>query len=199
VILQALAAAEKVAGSKVNKKGYKVIPGMGAIQGDGIGYEDIQTILAKVMEAGYSVQNVAFGMGGGLLQKVNRDTMSFATKLMYIKYQDGTERNVMKKPKTDGAKSSLPGELKVLRVNGVPTVFPNKGGAHVPDNVLKVYWKNGPVEGLVWEDFDALRKRVAQEWNALPKMYDPVSAELNQVIADWISDYNANYEARSKI
>jgi nicotinic acid phosphoribosyltransferase len=55
-------------------------------QGDGIGYEGVQRILQAVLAANYSAQNVAFGMGGGLLQKVNRDTMSFATKLMYIRY-----------------------------------------------------------------------------------------------------------------
>lgn len=37
-----------------------------------------------------AVQCVAFGMGGGLLQRVNRDTLSLATKLSHIVYQDGT-------------------------------------------------------------------------------------------------------------
>ena len=36
------------------------------------------------------MQAVAFGMGGGLLQKVNRDTCSLATKLAHIVYADGT-------------------------------------------------------------------------------------------------------------
>lgn len=31
------------------------------------------------------LQTVAFGMGSGLLHKLNRDTMSFATKLNHIK------------------------------------------------------------------------------------------------------------------
>lgn len=35
-------------------------------------------------------QSVAFGMGGGLLQRVNRDTLSLATKLSHIVYADGT-------------------------------------------------------------------------------------------------------------
>jgi nicotinic acid phosphoribosyltransferase len=47
---------------------------------------------------------VAFGMGGGLLQKVNRDTMQFATKLSHIVYVDGSVREVAKMPKTDPAK-----------------------------------------------------------------------------------------------
>lgn len=52
---------------------------------------------------GFSAQNVAFGMGGGLLQRVNRDTMSFATKLSYIEYADGSFRDVMKVRKTTAA------------------------------------------------------------------------------------------------
>ena len=36
--------------------------------------------------------------------QVNRDTMSFATKLSHIVYEDGTARDVMKTPKTDTGK-----------------------------------------------------------------------------------------------
>jgi nicotinic acid phosphoribosyltransferase len=73
----------------------------------------------------YSPYNVTFGMGGGLLQKVNRDSMRFATKLnsLYLvkKSLDNNsyeiiERNVMKDPKTDPGKRSLPGELAVAVV-----------------------------------------------------------------------------------
>jgi nicotinic acid phosphoribosyltransferase len=77
------------------------------IQGDGINYRTVETILARTTAAGFSAQNVAFGMGGGLLQvpyiknsklitvqKVNRDTMSFATKLCHIYYADGVARYI---------------------------------------------------------------------------------------------------------
>ena len=50
--------------------------------------------------------------------------MSFATKLSHIVYADGTSHDIMKFPKTDKGKVSLPGVLSVKRVNGVPTVFP---------------------------------------------------------------------------
>lgn len=45
------------------------------------------------------------------LLQVNRDTMSFATKLCHIVYEDGRARDVMKHPKTDSSKFSLPGGL----------------------------------------------------------------------------------------
>ena len=41
--------------------------------------------------------------------QVNRDTMSFATKLSHMVYADGSARDIMKHPKTDSTKFSLPG------------------------------------------------------------------------------------------
>jgi nicotinic acid phosphoribosyltransferase len=123
-ILSALEAGEKNFPTKKNAKGFKVIEGLAAIQGDGINYNTVRGILNATKEAGFSAQNVAFGMGGGLLQKVNRDTMSFATKLSYIVYMDGTAREVMKRPKTESGKISLPGILKVRRDGGKLIVEP---------------------------------------------------------------------------
>jgi nicotinic acid phosphoribosyltransferase len=92
------------------------------------------------LKEGYSAQNVAYGMGGGLLQKVNRDTMSFATKLCHIQYADGRAVDVMKKPKDDLSKVSLPGILQVRKVNGIPTIFPAEEGGSLnsTENLLKV-------------------------------------------------------------
>lgn len=93
------------------------------------------------------VQSVAFGMGGGLLQRVNRDTMSFATKLSHIVYADGTPADIMKMPKSDMSKYSLPGIMAVKRVEGVPTAFPADGGHVRPEeNLLQVLWNKGPVK-----------------------------------------------------
>lgn len=67
-VLMGLAAAEKIFGVTINKKGYKVLQHASIIQGDGVTVDNIETVIKKVMAAGYSAQNVAFGMGGGLLQ-----------------------------------------------------------------------------------------------------------------------------------
>lgn len=97
-----------------------MLKGVGIIQGDGINISILEDIVNAVSEAGFSSQCVAYGMGGGLLQKVNRDTMQFATKLCHITYVDGTVRNVMKNPKNAMSKRSLPGELAVIQTeNGV--------------------------------------------------------------------------------
>ncbi|GAB4816246.1 hypothetical protein N2152v2_003292 [Parachlorella kessleri] len=179
-VLAALIAADRTFGSDINSKGFKVPRGVGVIQGDGINYHTIQKMLEAVMEAGYSAQAstsaVAFGMGGGLLQRLNRDTLNFATKLSHLTYKDGSAVDVLKAPKTDPGKGSLPGVLAVKRVAGVPTVFAAEEVAP-EDNLLEVVYDKGPVQ-VEWEDFDTLRQRVQREWEALPPTADVVSPGL---------------------
>ena len=170
-----------------NKKGFKVVNNVAAIQGDGINHEVLKKILDAVLAEGYSAQCVAFGMGAGLLQKVNRDTMSFATKLSYIEDASGEVREVMKKPKTDKTKFSLPGITKVVRdAKGVLTILPRGVDEEVKDNELKVVYDMGPVE-QVWETFDEIKARVAKQWPAVPKVNDPISKEMYTKIENWIA------------
>lgn len=177
--MQALHAADKVFGSDTNSKGYKVIKGCGVIQGDGISIKTVGAICDAVLEAGFSAENVAFGMGGGLLQKVNRDTMGFATKLCHIRYADrSVAQDVMKCPKTDKSKFSLPGVLGVKRVDGIPTVFPAECVAPEAD-LLEVIYDCGPVD-VTWPTFDELRQKVAEEWTTVPPAYDPLSAAVRK-------------------
>lgn len=55
-------------------------------------------------------------MGGGLLQKINRDTQRFAFKSSAQK-RDGVWYDVFKDP-IDGSKSSKKGILKLIKVDG---------------------------------------------------------------------------------
>ncbi|KAF9180001.1 hypothetical protein BGZ51_006356 [Haplosporangium sp. Z 767] len=210
-VMMGLRAAEKVFGYDVNQKGYKVIRGCGVIQGDGVSYKSLVQILDAVLAAGYSAQNCAFGMGGGLLQKLNRDTMSFATKLCHIVYADGTKRDVMKFPKTDSDKISLPGILDVVRnEQGIPVVYPRaEDGIPRKGNLLQVVYDHGKVplsatsaksplfagagsdasNGLstagslhAWPKFSDIKHRVQAEWESLPKVFDPISKELREKI-----------------
>lgn len=86
-------------------------------------------------------------MGGGLLQRLNRDTLSFATKLSHIIYAGGEPMEVMKAPRGDTGKWSHPGKLAIKRVDGVPTAFPADSGEVKPEeNLLKVVYDCGPVK-----------------------------------------------------
>lgn len=184
-VLMALEAAEKVFGCTTNTRGFKVIKGCGVIQGDGINIQSMEKITLAVEQAGFAADNVTYGMGGGLLQKVNRDTMSFATKLNHIVYADGTAADIMKQPLTDTSKFSLPGVLAVKRVNGVPTVFPaDSGEVSAEDNLLKVVYDKGPIAGFKWDDFDTVKSRLLSEWEVAPLKADNLSPSLQAKIVE---------------
>lgn len=105
-------------GYTVNTKGYKVLPDcVRVIQGDGVCAASIEAILEEMKKRGLSADNVAFGMGGELLQKVNRDTQKFAMKASAICI-NGKWRDVYKDPITDQGKRSKKGRLALTRING---------------------------------------------------------------------------------
>jgi nicotinic acid phosphoribosyltransferase len=182
-VLMGLDACAKVFGTVKNKKGYLVIQGASVIQGDGINVHTIVDILKAATDKGYSAECMGFGMGGGLLQKVDRDTMSFATKLCYIQYADGKERDVMKMPLTDLTKFSLPGILKVNRnKEGIPMVYVGtEKDVGAEDNMLKLVYDLKPV-GYKFECFDDLKKRVETEWKSLPLKYNVIGDCLQKKI-----------------
>jgi nicotinamide phosphoribosyltransferase len=102
-------------GFTANKKGFKVLhPSIRLIQGDGIDYDMINLILREMNNKGWSTDNIAFGMGGALLQKVNRDTFKYAMKTNAM--HDGVKWNdVYKDPITDSGKTSKKGILAVVK------------------------------------------------------------------------------------
>lgn len=103
-------------GYTVNSKGFKILhPSVGVIQGDGIDKpETVAQLLNFIELRGWSAQNVAFGMGGGLLQKFDRDTYSFVMKMSAIRVND-TWKRVCKNPKDAAWKKSKSGILEACR------------------------------------------------------------------------------------
>jgi len=61
--------------------------------------------------------NIGFGMGGGLLQKVNRDLFKFAMKCSAIELETGEERDVFKSPIDQPDKSSKKGILDTVKLS----------------------------------------------------------------------------------
>ena len=101
-------------GGIVNKRGYKVLhEKLGVIQGDGMNLDSIIRLCGRVLEEGFSLDNIAFGMGGGLLQAHKRDDFSFAMKCNAIDTGNGWQ-DVQKKPATDPAKASKAGRQLVV-------------------------------------------------------------------------------------
>lgn len=114
VIPRLLGMIERTFGYTINSRGYKVINNVGILQGDGVDYDSIGSILSKITSLGYSTSNIVFGSGGALLQKVNRDTYKFAMKASAI-LQDGEWRPIYKDPVTDPGKKSKSGRVTLLR------------------------------------------------------------------------------------
>lgn len=102
-------------GVTINSKGYKVLdPHIRVLWGDGLDPHSIEKILNLAMFKGFSVENLVFGMGGGLLQKgIDRDTQRFAFKASAQK-RDGKWHYVYKEPLGSG-KISKKGRLRLER------------------------------------------------------------------------------------
>ncbi|GAA5513597.1 hypothetical protein Dcar01_02338 [Deinococcus carri] len=104
-------------GTTTNSKGFKVLNNVRVIQGDGIDEGTIRQILQNLTIDGFSAENVAFGMGGALLQKVDRDTQKFAYKAS-AGVIDGEYRGIYKDPVTDPGKRSKDGVLDLVLEDG---------------------------------------------------------------------------------
>lgn len=143
-------------GGRINDKGYRVLSDcIRVIQGDGVDIHSIGVILESIKQAGFSSENVAFGMGGGLLQKVDRDTLSFAMKASAVRV-NGEWRDVYKQPVTDMGKASKRGRLAVVRTDaGIETVRADKLAGR--ENLLRPVFRNGEI--LVDDDFELIRQR----------------------------------------
>ena len=108
---------DKKFGSTVNSKGFRVLNNVRLIQGDGINENTVRTILGSFQAYGYSADNIAFGMGGALLQQVDRDTQKFAMKCSSALI-NGTWVDVQKDPITDPGKKSKAGRVQLWTNSG---------------------------------------------------------------------------------
>jgi nicotinamide phosphoribosyltransferase len=104
-------------GYTVNSKGFKVLNNVRLIQGDGINELTVRSILGAFMAMGWSADNIAFGMGGALLQAVDRDTQKFAMKASSAEI-NGEWIDVVKDPITDPGKKSKAGRVTLWKSGG---------------------------------------------------------------------------------
>ena len=137
-------------GYTVNGKGYKVLPPqLRVIQGDGVNYNEIGNIYEALKNNGISAENLVLGMGGALLQKVDRDTQKFALKCSCAVI-NGKEVKVAKSPAemnaqgdiTESFKKSKGGRLKLLKLNGAFKTV-NEDDEPGEENLLQTVFENG--------------------------------------------------------
>jgi nicotinamide phosphoribosyltransferase len=105
----------KNVGYTTNSKDYKILNHFRFIWGDGINRLNIETILRNLVGVmGFSAENFAFGMGGALLQKQDRDRLQFAMKCSAVQLNDGSWRNVYKQPAGVISKNSKQGLVETF-------------------------------------------------------------------------------------
>ncbi len=144
-------------GGTINAKGYKVLNDrVRVIQGDGMNLESIERLVDRVIADGFAIDNIAFGMGGGLLQSVNRDTLRFAMKANAMRDDAGEWHDVSKRPATDPGKASKAGRQAVVERDG-KLVAVQLDCANREADLLKPVWRNG--ELLVRHTFEQVRER----------------------------------------
>ncbi|QLE79676.1 nicotinate phosphoribosyltransferase [Francisella sp. Scap27] len=153
-ILYALEELEKGFGVTANSKGYKVLKNVALIQGDGVNINLIEEILSVMQQRGYSAENIAFGMGGALLQgnfesSLNRDSFKFAIKCSAL-IRDGELRTVSKNPITDPNKKSKKGRLDLIKNQHgeYETIVLDDSyaiGQYHLESQLETYFENGKI------------------------------------------------------
>ncbi|MBL7834591.1 MAG: nicotinate phosphoribosyltransferase [Cyclobacteriaceae bacterium] len=149
-------------GLTVNSKGYRVLPPqVRVIQGDGVDYDSIGKIYEALTAQKISAENLVLGMGGALLQKVNRDTQKYALKCSYSEV-NGKEADVRKSPVemdetgtiVKSFKTSKAGKLKLINTaEGMKTVQNDTAGT----DLLETVFENGKL--MRTDTFETIRER----------------------------------------
>ena len=149
-------------GYTTNDKGFKVLNNIRIIQGDGINESAIRCILGRFMAYGWSADNIAFGMGGALLQIVDRDTQRFAMKASAACI-NGEWIDVQKDPITDSGKKSKAGRVTLWTNAGgefasgvtAPTGWTDKGTGEWTDALVPVFWNGNLHKDYTFEEVRA--------------------------------------------
>ena len=147
-------------GYTTNAKGFKVLNNVRIIQGDGINEHTVRCILGSFQAYGWSADNIAFGMGGALLQIVNRDTQEFAMKCSSAEI-NGKWVDVQKDPSTDSGKRSKKGRVTLWTSGGEfqsaveqPKGWTDKGLGWV--EALEVVYRDGKlIQEITFEEVRA--------------------------------------------
>lgn len=143
-------------GYETNSKGFRILPPfIRVVQGDGITLNSLRDIYVEMERRGLAADNALFGMGGGLLQHCNRDTMNFGQKANAAQI-NGKWIDIAKSPTGAGFKVSKPGRLALTMVDGEYRTVPRDSiPAH--ENLLVPVFRNGQL--LKKWDFTELIER----------------------------------------
>lgn len=138
-----------------NSKGYSVLPKqVRVLQGDGINEDTVASILEQMQYRGLSAENITFGMGGGLLQQVDRDTQKFAMKCSAIQVK-GEWRDVYKEAP---GKASKRGRLALIPDTWFVGKYQTVPAEHAALwDVMRLVYRNGDL--MTDDTFQEIRDR----------------------------------------
>merc|ERR1719356_1107364 len=127
IVLQVLEKLESKFGSTTTSTGHRVLPDcIRVIQGDGVDIKSLEVVLQAMKDNNWGADNLAFGSGGALLQKMHRDTQKCAFKCSYALIK-GKDVDVVKDPITDPGKKSKKGRLTLYRLKNGEWVTKTEG------------------------------------------------------------------------
>jgi nicotinamide phosphoribosyltransferase len=135
------------------------------IQGDGVNYWTIQDTLTAMNRAGWSADNITFGMGGALLQQLNRDTQQFAFKCSNVTI-NGEDRDVFKDPVEGHDKASKRGRLALHLRDGVWSTPRTNRDASDREDRLRAVFRDGEI--LVTQTVAEVRDRANRQQGITP-------------------------------
>eukprot|EP00928_Gymnodinium_smaydae_P006081 TRINITY_DN1211_c0_g1_i2.p1 TRINITY_DN1211_c0_g1~~TRINITY_DN1211_c0_g1_i2.p1 ORF type:complete len:897 (+),score=237.75 TRINITY_DN1211_c0_g1_i2:63-2693(+) len=145
---------------------------MRILQGDGVALDTVGDMLASLLANGFCANTVHFGSGGGLLQKLNRDSLAVAFKCCAM-YVGGQTYPVGKDP-IAGGKKSYGGNPPVVREsdgvlrnrgeydangemkNGLPMSYAEFAKGVSNDELIKVF-ENGTI--LIEQNFKDVQSK----------------------------------------
>ena len=156
VVLQTLRNLAEGFRTITNSKGFKVLNNVRVIQGDGIDENAIAFILSAMKLNGWSTDNIAFGMGGALLQHSNRDTFKFAMKASAGMIDDKWI-DIWKSPVSDMGKASKKGRFTLVRNNDTGEVYTgNTNGHPYLEDMMQTVYLNGQItKEYSWDEVKA--------------------------------------------
>jgi nicotinamide phosphoribosyltransferase len=159
IVVEVLECLGKAFGTTETSKGFKLLPKyIRVIQGDGISADSLPGILDAMVAANWAADNISFGSGGALLQKVNRDTQKCAFKCSEATV-NGEVRDVYKDPITDPGKKSKKGRLTLEKNEDGEIVTITEGKGDPAKDLLVKVFENGKL--LKDYSFAEIKERAA--------------------------------------
>jgi len=151
-------------GTHLNGKGFKVLDNhVRVLQSDGVTLQDIQMILGRLEGMGFAAENISFGVGSTLLQKLSRDTLSFTMLASAMQDDSGSWHDIGRRA-VNPRERPLPSGRQAVVKDGLDLLGMPLAELGRRDNMLQPVWQDGRL--LKDWGFEEIRARAdaAMHW-----------------------------------